>query len=218
MLAIAGGKGGCGKTTTTLGLAAALVRQRTGALAVDADPEMPDLHALAGVEREPGVDAVTEGWPPGMVAGIADAPTAGVAVLPAGNDRSGGRTLPSSLSASLRTVAGTVLLDCPAGAGPDAVEPLRLADAVVVVTTPEPACLRDAAKTAAMARELGVPVAGAVVSRAEAAPAGVTDLLDCELLGVVPDAGAGSSATPLADERVRTAHDEVVSALQPKCL
>ena len=86
------------------------------------------------------------------------------------------------------------------------------------MTTPEPACLRDAAKTAAMARELDVPVAGTVVSRAEAAPAGVTDLLDCELLGVEPDAGAGSSVAPLADERVRTAHDEVVSALQPKCL
>ncbi|WP_135830543.1 MinD/ParA family ATP-binding protein [Halorussus halobius] len=218
MLAIAGGKGGCGKTTTTLGLAAALVRQRKAALAVDADPEMPDLHALAGVSRDPGVDAVAAGWPPGMVAGTAGPPAAGAAVLPAASDSRVGASSSPSLSARLGATRGTVLLDCPAGAGPDAVEPLRLADAAVVVTTPEPACLRDAAKTAAMARELDLPVAGAVVSRAEAPPAGVADLLDCEVLGVVPDVGAGASVAPLADERVRTAHDEVVSALQPKCL
>ncbi|ESP89504.1 nucleotide-binding protein, partial [Candidatus Halobonum tyrrellensis] len=48
MLAVTGGKGGTGKTTTTLGLARAL-DGRT--LAVDADWDLPDLHALAGVDR-----------------------------------------------------------------------------------------------------------------------------------------------------------------------
>lgn len=236
MLAIAGGKGGCGKTTTTLGLAGALVRQRKSALAVDADPEMPDLHALASVERDPGLDAVADGWPPGMVAGIADPPTRGVAVLPAANSQSGHARRESygpksekrdsrsalagvpSLHERLRGFAGGVFLDCPAGAGPDAAAPLRIADAAVLVTTTEPACLRDTAKTAAMARELGTSVAGAVVTRTESAPDGVSALLDCPILGVAPDAGAGTNATPLADDRVCAAYDGVVSALQPKYL
>jgi septum site-determining protein MinD len=243
MLAVAGGKGGCGKTTTTLGLAAALVRQRKSAVAVDADREMPNLHAMAGVEREPGLDAVADGWPAGFVAGTAGEPVLGVEVLPAGqgratrnatdhsqphqSHRSHSRTI--GTLARVRNCADAVLLDCPAGAGPDAVAPLRVADATVVVTTAEPACLRDAVKTTAMARELDVPVAGAVVSRGPAVeemPEGVARLLDCPVLGVVPDANEGvhsesgpaSRTDPLAVDGVRATHDRILSALQPKYL
>jgi septum site-determining protein MinD len=283
MLAVAGGKGGCGKTTTTLGLAAALVRQRKSAVAVDADREMPNLHTLAGVRREPSLDAVADGWPPEFVAGTADAPALGVSVIPAASGpqsadsvprnsvdspRSGREPVvqseppsptpshsgPNEAFHRVRDWADAVLLDCPAGAGPDAAAPLRIADAAAVVTTAEPACLRDAAKTAAMARELGTPVVGAVVSRAqtesdtEPVSEGVADLLDCQVLGVIPDvmASTGStgamgtrsstgtmdamgeigatsgdanpSADPLAADRVRAAHDRILSALQPKCL
>lgn len=226
MLAVAGGKGGCGKTTTALGLGAALARQRKAALAVDTDREMPDLHAMAGVAREPGLDAVAEGWPPRLVAGRADPPTVGVEVLPAA-DGPPSASPPSRASptgsgraalARLRGCADAVLLDCPAGAGPDAAAPLRAADVAALVTTAEPACLRDAAKTAAMARELGTPVAGAVVSRVDSPPEGVSRLLDCPVLGAVPDAGSGAGTDPLADDRVRAAHDRVASALQPQCL
>jgi septum site-determining protein MinD len=234
MLAVAGGKGGCGKTTTTLGLAAALVRQRKSAVAVDTDREMPNLHAMAGVGRVPGLDAVADGWPPEFVAGTAEAPALGVEVIPAasgpGTDdlANPSRSEPTAGLARVRNSAA-VLLDCPAGAGPDAVAPLRVADAAVVVTTAEPACLRDAAKTAAMARELDAPVAGAVVSRAAEVPEGLDRLLDCPVLGVVPDADVeGPSETgtatdplatdPLAADEVRSAHDRILSALQPKYL
>jgi septum site-determining protein MinD len=262
MLAVAGGKGGAGKTTTTLGLAGALARQRRTVLAADADREMPDLHAMAGVARTPGLDAVAAGWPARLVAASADLPTAssppasaqtgdattsGVRVLPAASGpadaRQSGladapRTGPANAQKSRRSnssdaaalgrieaSADAVLLDCPAGAGPDAVAPLRAADAAVVVTTAEPACLRDASKTAAMARELDTPVAGAVVSRAADPPEGISRLLDCPVLGTVPDAGiesesdaAATGDEPLEDDRVRAAHDELVSALQPKYL
>jgi septum site-determining protein MinD len=246
MLAVAGGKGGCGKTTTTLGLAAALVRQRKSAVAVDADREMPNLHAMAGVQREPGLDAVADGWPPEFVAGTAQAPVPGVAVIPAASgprkaqpSNPPTRDSPSSRRATTTRAttglarvgrrADAVLLDCPAGAGPDAVAPLRVADAAVVVTTAEPACLRDAAKTAAMARELGTAVAGAVVTRAEEVPEGLARLLGCPVLGVVPDAGVGVKSEtgtpadplatdPLAADPVRAAHDRILSALQPKYL
>ncbi|NHN58848.1 MULTISPECIES: cell division inhibitor MinD [Halorussus] len=228
MLAVAGGKGGAGKTTTTLGLAGALVRQRRTALAADADREMPDLHAMAGVARDPGLDAVAAGWPARLVAGTADPPPSGVEVLPAASGPPSARRNRADAGgvlARLRGTADAVLLDCPAGAGPDAVAPLRAADAAVVVTTPEPACLRDAAKTAAMARELDTPVAGAVVSRGEVPPEGIERLLDCPVLGVVPGAGdssdnggRSSGAEPLADGGVRAAYDRLVSALQPKYL
>lgn len=243
MIAVVGGKGGCGKTTTTLGLAAALARQRKPVLAADADREMPNLHAMAGVARCPGLDAVAAGWPARMVAGGASAAglPPGVRVLPAASgpasvDSGGPGDSPGPPGASdlsaltrLRGASAQVLLDAPAGAGPDAVAPLRVADAAVVVTTATLACARDAAKTAAMARELGTPVAGGVVSRASADSGTETELdatsanrlealLDCPILGVVPEARYGATETPFADARVRAAHDDFVSALQPKYL
>ena len=239
MLAVTGGKGGSGKTTTTLALAAALGRRRRSVLAVDADREMPDLHAMAGVECAPGLDAVADGRDPREVAhSVPDSP--GVSVLPSGdssrvskrengetNATDGGSSAVARASrfAAFDRLAGradAVLLDCPAGVGPDAAAPLRAADAALVVTTPEPACLRDAAKTAAMARELGTPVAGAVISRVPdvAVKSSVTDrmadLLDCSMAVAVPD--VGRRGTPLDADAVRAATDEIVSILRPKYL
>ncbi len=168
MLAIAGGKGGCGKTTTTLGLAGALGRARRSVLATDADVDMPDLHLLADVEPTPNLaevaadgDVETATHPPPNLSGVG--------IVPA--PQSIGERV--SLSDALAHLVGTadhVLVDCPAGAGPDAVTPLRVADHVLLVTTPTPACLRDAAKTAAMARALGTTIVGVVLTRAERAP------------------------------------------------
>src|SRR6056297_764198 len=117
MLAVAGGKGGAGKTTTTLGLAAALGRQRRGVLAVDADREMPDLHAMAGLARTPGLDAVAEGWPAELVAGPPDPPLAGVEILPAGTGP------PSAGSAARR--------DAESGSGTPLARVREAADAVL---------------------------------------------------------------------------------------
>ncbi|RDZ49114.1 CDP-4-dehydro-6-deoxy-D-gulose 4-reductase, partial [Haloferax sp. Atlit-10N] len=44
MLAIAGGKGGCGKTTIALGVGQALGTPTRPALVVDTDRDMPNLH------------------------------------------------------------------------------------------------------------------------------------------------------------------------------
>ncbi|MDZ5813368.1 P-loop NTPase, partial [Halorubrum sp. AD140] len=47
MIAVAGGKGGSGKTTTTLGLARALSRRGAPVVAADADWDLPNLARLA---------------------------------------------------------------------------------------------------------------------------------------------------------------------------
>lgn len=181
MLAIAGGKGGGGKTTTTLGLATALDGR---IVAVDVDCDMPDLHAMAGVDRDPTL-ADLPGGDPAEVA--QPHPTRdGVAVIPAPRlDEAA--ALPASLS-RLGAAAAPTLLDCPAGAGPDAVRPLRAADAALVVSSLCAPALRDAAKTAAMARAVGTPVVGAALTRCRAAPDAVSELLDCPVLATVPKA------------------------------
>jgi septum site-determining protein MinD len=202
MLAIAGGKGGSGKTTTALGLAAAVDGP---ALAVDADCDMPDLHSLAGVAREPTLSAVADA-PRTTAATAPDLPS--VSVLPAPRDET------DTVAALSRVAAADVpaVVDCPAGAGPDAVRPLRVADAAVLATPLCGPALRDAAKTAAMARAVGTDVAGAVLTRATATPDAVADLLDCPVLAAVPPVDAPVLGAP----RVRAAYDRVLDLLRDR--
>ncbi|ODR81326.1 cell division inhibitor MinD [Haladaptatus sp. W1] len=212
MLAIAGGKGGCGKTTTTLGLAGALGRMRRSVLAADADVDMPDLHHLANVDGTPNLTAVENG----EAVEIATHPPptlSGVEVVPAPQSMGDSVHLPSALS-RLADAADHVLVDCPAGAGPDAATPLRLADHVLLVTTTDPACLRDTAKTAAMARALGTTIVGVALTRTEHPPTGIERLLDGPVLASIPNGGVAV----LSDESVRRAYDRLASALLTKHL
>lgn len=222
MLAVAGGKGGVGKTTTTLGLARALASDGTGVVAVDADWDLPDLGALAGGPRRTDLSATAEAVPapapeadgdPDATpdvgpAGIVDAafglPSApAVRVLPAPSapaDRDAGRVLRRVAAASAS--GAEVLVDCPAGAGPDAAAPLRAAAAALLVSEPCAPALRDAAKAAAMARALDTPVVGAVLTRARFAPPAVSSLLGCPVLACVPR----TTGPPLDDPDVRASY------------
>jgi len=188
MLAIAGGKGGVGKTTTALGVGVELAADER-VLVVDADRDMPDLHVLAGVSPRPTVAALVDD-PDGDGPGTSD-PLAAVAhpvpgrpsaaVLPSapGVDRATARR-------ALRRVAhadATVVVDCPAGAGPDVADPLRLAEGCLVVTRPTPAGLRDGAKTAALSRAVGTPVVGGVLV-GEGPTRRVERLLDAPVVAV----------------------------------
>lgn len=191
MLAIAGGKGGCGKTTTALGLAAAHARQGADTLVVDADCDMPDVHHRASVPHSPGVDAVADGA--GLNEAVHRSPTTpGVWILPAGRRR--------NLETALRLVErwrGPVLVDCPAGTNPDATLPLRHADATLVVSTDQPQCLEDAETTREIARSVGAPAVGVIIRNIDT---GSRDRIppDWKLLTRVP-----SVDTPLASSRVR---------------
>ncbi|MFC7154657.1 MinD/ParA family protein [Halomarina halobia] len=207
MLAVAGGKGGVGKTTTALGLADALAREAGRAVAVDADREMPDLARAAGL----------------CEVGPRDAPEAGVAALAAGRTPAeAGRPLPSNpdvtvvstrrcsaatLRRGLSVTSGTaapVVVDCPAGAGRAAALPLLCADRALVVSTPTPASLRDAAKTVAMAEALDTRVVGAVLTRCDDAPRNASRLLSCPIRGCVP-----AAPSPRSNRDARAAYARI---------
>jgi len=192
MLAVAGGKGGSGKTTTALGLARTLARRGAEPLVLDADCDMPDLHHVAGIERGGGVDALARGAP---LARACQHPPAfpGVAVVTAGQP---GRTGPA-LRAT-RDWAGPVLVDCPAGIGPDATRPLRHADGALVVSTDDPQSLDDTHRTVTAARQLDAPPAGLLLRTAAHSAETPERVADCPVLVAVPQVADPLDAPPLS--------------------
>ncbi|MDS0281446.1 MinD/ParA family ATP-binding protein [Haloarcula onubensis] len=210
MLAVAGGKGGCGKTTTAVGLARGLAALGARPLVVDADLDMPDLHHRTGVDRAPGIAAAVDSGDPHAVAQrsgrfpeidvlpSAGADTATAAALFERLGGGGGET----------TQGAPVVLDCPAGASPDAAAPLRAADRTVLVSTPRERSLRDAAKTAAMARQLDAPPAAVVLVRSDGR-VDPSELLGCDQVVHVPEL----SEPPLETQESAARHRQCAKSL-----
>jgi septum site-determining protein MinD len=167
IVAVAGGKGGVGKSTVAFNLGAAL-----GAVVVDADLGMadlpcgrgPDLHDVLAGRADP-VEAV-RGGP--------------VAVLPCGRSLAGARASDlTALADALRAVErahGDVVVDCPAGMRADAGVPLAAADCCVLVASQKRFAFVDAVRTRELARELRTGLCCVVVNRAGAdVPASVIE-------------------------------------------
>jgi len=161
ILAVAGGKGGVGKTTLAYNVAA-----RLDGVVVDADLGMadlpdgrgPDLHDVLAGAAEP-VETVRSGP---------------VDVVPCGRTLAGARA--ADLSRLREAVAaverefGTVVLDCPAGRRADAGVPLAVADACLLVVSPRAFALADAIRTRELARELDTGLVGCAVNRVTEPP------------------------------------------------
>ncbi|WP_436924338.1 MinD/ParA family ATP-binding protein [Halosimplex amylolyticum] len=209
MLAIAGGKGGCGKTTTALGLAAALARDGQPPLVVDADCDMPNLHTMAETPRHPGLDAVDDGESIGIATHRSDV-VPGVDVLPAG---SASGPIGETALRRLARAPQQVIVDSPAGATDAAAAPLRGADAALVVSTPDRASLSDAVKTTRMVETLGATVLGSVITRSPSQSPLSSDgeparVLDPILATVPPTDGA-----VLRSRVGRASYDRLATAL-----
>ena len=203
MLAIAGGKGGCGKTTVALGVGEALGATPGRSLVVDTDRDMPNLHRRAGVDPAPGLADVTATAEPTTVAQRATTVET-VDVLPCQNASKG--AVGNAID-SLAQCDRPVVLDCPAGAGPDAARPLRVADRTVLVSAPTRQSLTDTAKTAAMARALDAPPALTVLVGSDGS-VDPSDLLSCPATVHVP-----SVSEPLNSARATAKYAEIANNL-----
>lgn len=197
VLAVAGAKGGIGKTTTSINLACALGRQNQSVIVVECDLGManivdfltlpyrangdPDLHdVLAG--RSAPRDAIYTA-------------SDGFDVLPSGVCLEGyvaaDPTRLEQVIPQLRGGYDVVVLDLGAGLSYESVIPLKIADEVLLVSSPRVASVRDTHKTKELAEVADCAVAGIVFVKSGTGkappPERIADFLDVDLLGHVPE-------------------------------
>jgi septum site-determining protein MinD len=211
--AFAGGKGGVGKTTTTLNVGVALARNGYEVAIVDADLAMTDLGPLLGYDVDVGVHDVLAG-DASLAEAVVDGPH-DVRVVP------GKRSLdalqnadPSKLSAVFASLSETVefvLVDTGAGLSHEVLVSLGAADGALVVTTPKDTAVGDATRTGAVADHVDGTLLGTVVTRARQ-PSDLDDVADDmgrRVVGAIPEDPRLSSSPLVVTDESRTSGDAI---------
>jgi len=192
---IASGKGGTGKTTTTVNLGAAFAGLGKKTLILDADIGMANLGLLLGLEKSKVTLHEVLAGSANIEDAIYEGPN-GLKVVPSGISLQG---FQNSNPEKLHDIMGELvekfdfmLIDAPAGISKDGVVPLAIADEVILVVNPEISSIADALKTKILVEMLDNVVMGAVLNKAgstatEFSKEKVEKLLDLTVLETVPE-------------------------------
>ncbi|NHN47960.1 AAA family ATPase [Halostella sp. JP-L12] len=220
--AVASGKGGTGKTTSTLALGMALADEHEVTV-VDADTGLANLLFHAGLADVDVTlhDLLIEG----ADVAVADATYErfGMSVVPCGTNLADFEAAdPDRLRdvvATLAADADVLLLDSPAALGSkSAVLPIVLADRVVTVLQPTIPALSDALKVGEYARSYGTESAGVLFNkvRDEEAVDRIADrteeYFDGPTLATVPDSDAVRDARDAGEPLLAHAPDSPAAA------
>jgi ATP-binding protein involved in chromosome partitioning len=173
VIAVASGKGGVGKSTVSVNLAAAFAKlgKRVGLL--DADIYGPSAPTMLGVEGDPTFDEEKRLNP--MEAWGVKVMSIGFIVEPGTANIWRGPMASSALRSLLNSNWGTeqepldvLVIDLPPGTGDiqlTLVQKLKM-DGVVIVSTPQEIALIDARRAAQMFEKTGAPILGVVENMA----------------------------------------------------
>lgn len=199
--AIASGKGGVGKTTTTVNLGTALAGAGNEVVVVDADIGMANLAgfvSLGGAATTLHDVLADEATIDDALYRLAD----GISAIPSGTDLASYAAAETEGLATvvdrLRDRFDYVLLDVGAGISHETVLPLGVSDGVILISTPDPASVQDARKTIELTDRTKGTVLGLVVTRfrpdGNVSAEAIADRLDLELLGTIPEDDAVRSS------------------------
>ncbi|MFZ5955523.1 MAG: cell division ATPase MinD [Nanoarchaeota archaeon] len=212
VITIVSGKGGVGKTTSAINIGAALNKFNKEVIIVDANLNTPNIGVHLGAPIVP----VTLNH---VLKGKADVEEAIY------EHSSGTKIIPSSLSIKELTKFNTkklpvitqklkkncdfVIFDSAAGFGEEAIDTLQVGEEIIVITNPEMPAVTDALKAIKVAREMGKEVKGIIVTRHtnarfEMPLSSIKSMLECQIIGVIPEDKAIKEALIKRDAVVHT--------------
>ncbi len=193
--AIASGKGGTGKTTTTLNLGTSLAMLGKKTLIIDADLGMANLGLLLGLEKSKVTLHEVLSGEAEIKDAIYNGPS-GLKVVPCGLSLKGFQKCnPDKLKQIVPIISDGmdyILIDVPAGISRDGVIPLAIADKVLLVVNPELSSLTDALKTKTLTELLGKQVEGVIMNRTELEKTEINrnkvqELLGAQVIEMIPE-------------------------------
>ena len=193
--AIISGKGGVGKTTTTINLGAALNHLGEDVIIIDGNLTTPNIGIHLGAPIVPtALNHVLNGQ-----AKLEDAiyeHESGTKIMPASLSLKETEKINykkfSDISKKLKKITNHVLIDSAAGLGVEAREIMQSCDEVIIVTNPEMAAVTDALKTIKLAEEMNKLVRGIIITRYRGARtdmplSNLKDMLEAPILGIISE-------------------------------
>ncbi len=148
VLAVTSGKGGVGKTSTSVNLAIALASQNLRVVLLDADLGLANVEVLMGLNSLYNLQHVIDGDK--TIAQITVKGPGGIYVIPGSSGLAKLADLSNAARQNvltgleeLQAVSDFIIIDTMAGIGQNAVAFAAAADEVLLVTTPEPSSIVD---------------------------------------------------------------------------
>ena len=202
VLAIASGKGGVGKTTTTANLSTGLALAGKKVAVIDGDTGLRNLDVVMGLENRIVYDIVNviEGTAKLKQALIKDRQLKqNLQLLPASQTKDKEAVTPEDMIKITSELADSfdyVIVDAPAGLERGFKNAIAGADEIIIVTNPEVSAVRDADKIIGVLEGAEKNPPKLIINRIKAdmvkrgemlAQEDILDLLSIDLLGIVPD-------------------------------
>jgi septum site-determining protein MinD len=195
IITIISGKGGVGKTTSVINLAAALNDFGKDVIIIDANLTTPNIgvhlgapvvatylnHALIG--KNPAKDALYFH-------------KSGVKIMPASLSLNHLRGVKPErlfdIAREIEKLADYILIDSAAGLGREALSAIKAAEEIIIITQPEIAAVTDALKTIKISEKMGKKITGVILTRVRNADYEMTAedikmMLETRILGIIPE-------------------------------
>lgn len=188
VIAIASGKGGTGKTVSTLNIGMVLHNLGKNVMIVDADLEDPNVGVNLGIySPQVTLNEILEGEKNILEALYIH--ETGLRVIPASLSINYMNTNVRAMSELIKEIGGYVVIDCGPGVNQNVRSSFEIADSIIVVTNPMRSSISGAIRVIELAKDMSKEIEGLIVNNLtsrEVSNEEIKHITGCPILGEIP--------------------------------